>query len=300
MTGHDVYSYGVVSSSTLYGIRDAFPAPEGYAEIDEVCHMTGGEATNSSIVLSRLGASVKLDGNWLGDDDNGKRTKALLSDHGIDTERLSLRTGIKTVEEVVFAAGDTRTIFGTYVHLLEDKAWNMPTEDDILQAGVVCLDPFFAEPASRAARIAFESDIPVVTVDCVHDNPLLRHTSAIVIAESFLRENYGATDLVDVFEKYRDATGGLVIFSFGGQPIWYGRTGEAISQLEPFSVEAVDTTGGGDSFRAGIAYGFLRGWDDDAMIRFAAAVAAHFHMHLLEAFKPHDLAADQERVARHE
>jgi sugar/nucleoside kinase (ribokinase family) len=36
----------------------------------------------------------------------------------------------------------------------------------------------------------------------------------------------------------------------------------------------MDTTGGGDSFRAGIVYGFLEGWSDDKMVDFAAAVAA--------------------------
>jgi sugar/nucleoside kinase (ribokinase family) len=72
---HDVYSYGVVSSSTLCSIHGPFPSPEGYAEIDEVRYMTGGEAANSSIVLARLGVSVKLDGNWLGDDESGRRTK---------------------------------------------------------------------------------------------------------------------------------------------------------------------------------------------------------------------------------
>ncbi len=274
MTTHEVYSYGVVSHSTLYGIQGTFPAPEGYAEIDDVRRMTGGEATNSSIVLSRLGAKVKLDGNWLGDDDNGKCTKALLTDFGIDTDRLPLKNGIKTVREVVFAAEDTRTIFGTYVHLLEDRAWNMPNEDDIHQASVVCLDPFFAEPALQVARIAFEADVPIITVDCAYDDPLLRHVSAIVVAESFLHERYGGEDLRAVFEKYLAATSGLVIFSFGDKPVWYARSGEAVKESQPFRIEAVDTTGGGDSFRAGIAYGFLKGWDDDEMVQFAAAVAA--------------------------
>ena len=72
-------------------------------------HMTGGEAANSSIVLSRLGARVKLDGNWLGADGNGKRTKALLSEHQIDTSRLPLRKGYEGVQEVVFAAQGSRT-----------------------------------------------------------------------------------------------------------------------------------------------------------------------------------------------
>ena len=270
----DVYSYGVVSSSTLYSVRGAFPAAEGYAEIEDVRYMTGGEATNSSIVLSRLGARVKLDGNWLGADDNGKRTKELLSDYQVDTSRLPLREGYKGVQEVVFAAQGTRTIFGTYVRLLEDADWNTPEESDIRQAQVVCLDPFFGPPASRVAAVACDANIPVVTVDCAFDDPLLRQVSAVVIAESYVRERYADRNPEELFKEYQAATSGLVVFTFGDAPAWYARPGESVRTFQPYPVEAVDTTGGGDSFRAGIVYGFLKGWDDDRMIRFAAALAA--------------------------
>jgi sugar/nucleoside kinase (ribokinase family) len=195
MKTHDVYSFGVVSSSTLYSIQGAFPAPEGYAEIDNVQHVTGGEAANSSIVLSRLGVSVKLDGNWLGADDGGKRTKALLADYQIDTSRLPLKKDYEGVQEVVFAAKETRTIFGSYGRLLENAHWNAPHEEDVTQAKVICLDPFFGEASRRVADIGFQAGIPVVTVDCRHDDPLLPKTSAVVIAESFIRENYVDHDL---------------------------------------------------------------------------------------------------------
>lgn len=274
MKSYDVYSYGVVSSSTLYKIRGAFPAPEGYAEIDDVRHMTGGEAANSSIVLSRLGAQVKLDGNWLGADESGRRTKALLSDYQIDTSRLPLKKGYKGAQEVVFAAQGTRTIFGTYCRLLEDTAWNTPQQSDITQAKVICLDPFFAQPASRVAEIAFNADIPVVTVDCQYDNPLLRHSSAIVIAESYIRDNYAKREPEELFREYQAATSGLVIFTFGDAPVWYARPDETVKFFQPYSVDPVDTTGSGDSFRAGIVYGLLKGWDEDKTIDFAAAVAA--------------------------
>ena len=274
MKPYDVYSYGMVSSSTLYGIRGAFPTPEGYAEIEDVRHMTGGEAANSSIVLSRLGAQVKLDGNWLGADESGKRTKALLSDYQIDTSRLPLRKGYKGVQEIIFAAQGTRTIFGNYCRLLEDSAWNTPQESDITQAKVVCLDPFFVQPASRVAEIAFNANIPVVTVDCQYDDPLLRHASAVVIAESFIRDNYAKREPQDLFREYQAATSGLVIFTFGDAPVWYAKPEETIRFFQPYSVDPVDTTGGGDSFRAGIVYGFLKGWDEGRTIGFAAAVAA--------------------------
>jgi sugar/nucleoside kinase (ribokinase family) len=270
----DVYSYGVVSSSTLYGIRDAYPSAEGYAEIKDIQHMVGGEAANSSIVLSRLGVKVRLDGNWLGDNESGQRTKELLSGHGIDTSRLPLKSGFRGVQEAVIAAQDTRTIFGTYGQLLEGGSWNEPVEQDITSAKVVSLDPFFADPARRAAQIAFNAGIPVVTVDCRYDDPLLEHVSAVVVAESYIRENYPERDPEELFRQYQAVSNGLIIFTFGDAPVWYARPGESMRFFQPYSIDPVDTTGGGDSFRAGIVYGFLRGWDDDRTVAFAAAVAA--------------------------
>jgi sugar/nucleoside kinase (ribokinase family) len=274
MNTYDVFSYGMVSSSTVYSIRGGFPAAEGYAEIDDVRCSIGGEAANSSIVLSRLGVRVKLDGNWLGNDDGGRRTKALLSDYQIDTSRLPLIDGYEGVREVVFAAQRTRTIFGTYTRLLERADWNTPQESDIVQAKVICLDPFFARLAHRVAKIASNANIPVVTVDCRSDDPLLKHTSAVVISESYLRDNYSGTDLEDLFQEYQSATHGLVVFTFGDACIWYGGSGENVNFFQPYRIEAVDTTGGGDAFRAGIVYGFLKGWDERSIIEFAAAVAA--------------------------
>ncbi len=274
MSDHDVYSFGVVSASTLYTIRDAFPSVEGYAEILDERYMTGGEATNSSIVLSRIGARVKLDGNWLGDDDAGRRTRSILGDLGIDTTNLPLHTDHTTVREVLFAAGHTRTIFGTYVRMHEEARWNAPDGNDILQSSVVCLDPFFGDASRRAAKIAFDAEIPVVTVDCRHDDPLVAHTAAIVISESYLREHYADAELQDLFREYQRVAPGLVVFTFGDKESWFGRHNTEIRRLASYRVDAIDTAGAGDSFRAGVVYGFLKGWDDEQTVDFSAALAA--------------------------
>ena len=274
MSTYDVYSYGVVSSSTLYSTKGVFPDAEGYAEIDGIQYMVGGEAANSSIVLSRLGARVKLDGNWIGADAGGKRTKAILSDSQIDTSRLPLKEGYVGVQEVVFAAQATRTIFGTYDRLLDEASWNAPQEEDVLQAKVVCLDPFFKDASRRVAEISHHAGIPAVSVDCLYDDPLLKHLSAVVVSESYIRSEYRDRHVKDLFRDYQHATSGLVVFTFGDSPIWYARPGENATTFQPYAIDTVDTAGAGDSFRAGIVYGFLQGWDDRKTIEFAAAVAA--------------------------
>jgi sugar/nucleoside kinase (ribokinase family) len=244
MSDHDVYAFGVIAPSTLYGIKGAFPAPEGYAEIESTSAMIGGEAANSSIVLSRLGARVKLDGNWIGADDAGRQVKALLEQFRIDTSRLPLRDGYRGVREVVFTAQGTRTIFGTYVQLLENEDWNMP----------------------------------VVTIDCLPHEPLVNHASALVVSESFLRAKFPGRPLDAIFREYLRATSGLVIFTFGERGGWYGRAGQAMQTYPAYQVQAVDTTCAGDSFRAGIVFGILRRWDDTRLVDFAAAVAGQVCM----------------------
>ncbi|MEM9400926.1 MAG: carbohydrate kinase family protein [Pseudomonadota bacterium] len=252
----------------------SFPAVEGYGEIEAMEYMIGGEAANSSIVLARLGESVLLDGNWLGDDQAGNRTRNLLANNGIDTSRLQLRTDYSGVEEVIFAADGRRTIFGTYGSLLEKEEWNSPIESDVTASSVVSLDPFFRGPALTIAKTASKNDIPVVTVDCRHDDPLLPHVAAVVVAESFIREHYSQQNTEALLADYAAATDGLVIFTFGDKPIVYTRSGCKLRTTPPYSVQAVDTTGAGDSFRAGIVYGFLHGCDDDRMVDYASAVAA--------------------------
>lgn len=274
MNTFDVYSYGVVSSSTLYIFKGDFPSPDSYAEIDDVQYMVGGEAANSSIVLSRLGARVKLDGNWLGDDDRGKRTKAFLDGYSIDSSRISLRKGYQGVLEAVFAAEKTRTIFGRYGQLLEHEDWNMPMSEDIRRAKIVCLDPFFKKASLRVAEIAVDSGVPIVTIDCLHDDPLLRHISAVIISDNYIQWRYSDHQLEDLFQAYLNATDGLVVFTFGDDDIWYGRSGRAIEKIPAYTVDAIDTSAAGDSFRAGVVFGSLKGWEDSKTIRFAAAVAA--------------------------
>lgn len=274
MSDFDVYSFGVVSSSTLFRIKGEFPGPDGYAEIVDMLHMTGGEAANSSVVLARLGARVKLDGNWLGSDDEGRRTKAMLDELRIDTSRLPLKEDYKGVQEIVFAAKGTRTIFGTYIRLQEDGAWNQPREEDIGSASVVNVDPFFGAASLSTAEMGHRAGKPVVTVDCRYDDPLLEHTTVAVIAESFLRDNYAEDDLEDVFRRYQQTGASLVIFTFGENAIWYARDEEPANTARSYSIEPVDTAGAGDSFRAGIVYGLLQGWDDERMVDFAAALAA--------------------------
>ena len=274
MKAFDVYAYGVIASSELHLLSMPFPLPDNYAEIAETHFMTGGEALNSAIVLSRLGLSVQLDGNWIGDTPAGERLLATIRRYGIDTQRLNVMKGFAGVREIVFSDERSRTIFGNYVELLSTtRKWNIPQKADLAKARIVCVDPPFQAESALVGTYAVELGIPFVSIDCPYNHELSSAAATVIISGEFRNSQYPQAELFELFVEYQQRAQGLVVFTVGDDFILYGRRGAAVRQFKPYHVKVIDSAGAGDSFRAGVIYGMLQLWSDDQTIHYAAAVA---------------------------
>lgn len=91
----DVYCFGHVSTGRILRLRDAYPAADGYGEVVENLENHAGEATGSALVLARLGLRVRLEGNWIGDNEPCRRTLAFLESRGIDVSGLRVKPGTR-------------------------------------------------------------------------------------------------------------------------------------------------------------------------------------------------------------
>ncbi|MBE2200768.1 MAG: carbohydrate kinase family protein [Anaerolinea sp.] len=274
MKEFDVYAYGVIASSELHLLSMAFPLPDGYAEIAESHFMTGGEALNSAIVLSRLGVSVQLDGNWIGDTPVGQRLLATIHHYGIDARRLRVEPGFAGVREIVFSDEHSRTIFGNYVDLLSTtRKWNIPQKADLAKARIVCVDPPFHAESALVGAYAVELGVPFVSIDCPFDQELSRAAAAVILSGEFRNRQYPQAELSELFAEYQQRAQGLVVFTVGDDAILYGRRESPIRQFKPYPVKVIDSAGAGDSFRAGVIYGMLQQWEDEQTIQYAAALA---------------------------
>ncbi len=293
----DVYCFGHVSTGVVLRLRDRYPAPDGYAEVAEVLENHAGEATGTALVLAQFGVSVALEGNWIGDNPACRRTLDFLRQRGIDCSGLRVVPDYAGVTEVVISDGHTRTVFGRYCDLLfTTRQWDDPDPRKIAAARLVSVDSTFGEATLAAARQAAAAGIPVVTYDARHDSELAANAAALIISAEFLRREYPvAADDEDeraaLFDRYLACCPGLVAFTAGAGPIWWGRRrpgdgarppiapGGATEpgrrhELASFRVTVVDSAGAGDSFRGGLIYGMLQGWSDAESVRFAAATAA--------------------------
>jgi sugar/nucleoside kinase (ribokinase family) len=269
----DVYAYGVIAPSTLIELDGRFPPEAGYAEIGSIHPSFGGEAAGSAYVLARLGVTTKLSGNRLGSDRASQRVIGLLSAAGVDCSTVA-RDADPPVTEIVFSTERERTVFGTYGKMRADQAWTEPSRDDIRSSRIVCLDPFFGDASDSAARWCREVGVPYVTVDANPDSEIARHAEALIISEEFAERTSDGGDPRDLLDTYLGRCRGLVILTRGSRPLFYGRPGGPPRQFAPFSVEARDTAGAGDSFRAGVIYGLLQQHSDERIVTTASAVAA--------------------------
>lgn len=214
----DVYAYGVIASSTLYLLEADFPAKSGYAEFVKKYKNIGGEAANSALVLARLGLKVKLDGNWINPDEDADFLKNVFNDNQVNITSVSFRN-CSGPKEMLVVDTNSRTIFGTYGQLSQEKSWNMPREADIANASLVCLDPFFENASLQVVEAAVKHQKPIITVDCKFDDPIFLVADVTIISEEFLLDAYPGQEINEITRKYLNNTKGSVIFTFGSKEI---------------------------------------------------------------------------------
>jgi sugar/nucleoside kinase (ribokinase family) len=111
-------------------------------------------------------------------------------------------------------------------------------------------------------------------VDCKFDDPVYLAADVAIISAEYLRDTYPDHRIPAITRAYKENASGLVIFTFGHKEIIYGSRDEEYKTFTPHAINPVDTTGAGDSFRAGIIYGLLKKWSSRETIAFASALAA--------------------------
>lgn len=280
----------MVHPSLVYLLTSDYSYPEanGYGEVERVLPSVGGEAVNTAIMLSKLGIRTKLDGTWI-IKDKESQINHLLAPFDIDTTRLRT-TELNGASEILIADGQNRTCFGNFDTYKKDgKKWNSPNIEDIKNASIVALDPFFDDDTYFVANTCMDFNIPYVTLDSDYDDILGQQAEVLIISQDHRDWNYPRVNPEELFIKYTENCKGLIIFTFGSSDMWYARSGEIRKSKQPFKIDPVDTTAAGDTYRAGIIYGLLNNMPDDEMITFANAVSACVCLSVPHALNATDL-----------
>lgn len=274
---YEVYMHGQILGTHSFLLKGEFLQPDEYLEIKAKYFLPGGETGTAATVLSSLGATVKIDGTHIGTE-VAPLLKEFYNDKTVDLSSLYFDSDYEGLMDYVVIAGSVRSPMGVFQSLYEDvakKRWNMPKEEDIKNCKVAAIDPYFMEETQAAAELCVRHNKPFVTIDCRHDSYLHKHCAVNVVSKECTgSEQYKHKSIEEIYELLTDNTDGLVVITRGEKDMVYGRKGQPIKKMKPFSVEVKSTLGAGDTFKAGCVYGLLNDMSDDEIVRFASACSA--------------------------
>lgn len=271
---------GQCSWDTL-ALVESYPGADTKAEALKWCEQGGGPVATACAALSALGAEARFMG-VVGDDTEGRRIIASLESDGVDASGTLVREASSSQSAFIAVEQTTarRTIF-----------WRRPTgeplsfdelpEDFLEGAKMLMLDGLMNEVSMAAATRARDRGVPVM-VDAGRVRQGMLELCAlsdhVVGSEDFARglgyrDGMNEADETDFFMELSSRFPGHLTITFGPAGSVTVSGGNVI-RTPAYKVDAVDTTGAGDVFHAGYAYGVMSGWDIDKSVRFATVAAA--------------------------
>jgi sulfofructose kinase len=277
MSKWDVVGMGANSVDFVH-LLPGYPQPFGsFAKmrIEKQDILCGGQTATAMCACAKLGLKAKYAG-VTGTDDNGRRVRRELERRGIDLSDVIIRDAQNQFAVILVdeTTGDRIVLWDRDEKLIMRER-DIPVES-IAAARVLHVDDVDQNAAIRAAHVAREAGVAVTSdIDRITDRTgeLIAAVTIPIFAEHVPPQVTGINDPERALRKLRDTHDGLLCVTLGDRGA-IALDGDAAHYVPAFQVNALDTTGAGDVFRAGFIHALLRGVATDEVLRFANAAAA--------------------------
>jgi len=271
----DVFGLGQ-SCWDYIGEIDSYPPPDSKCEMSVVIEVGGGPVATALIALARWGLRCTFSGVF-GDDVYGRQMIDDFRQEGVDTSGALIRD--QASSQIAFIVTEKKSARRTIFWRRPDGDPPMPAELDfqhLKQSRLFYTDGLFIDAAVAAARNARAAGIPVLV-----DAGTLRERSLeltpfsdyYIVARPFARALTNSDDPHKACLELQKMGPKVVGVTLGAQGSLILDREEWI-ETPAYKVESVDTTGCGDVFHAGIAFGVLQGWSLEKTADFASWAAA--------------------------
>ncbi len=258
------------------------PQPGQEVFVDNMMMHVGGGAALFSISLAKLGVRVAFNG-VLGSDGYGHYIRESFAEYGIDTRMVQTSKVHNTGISIAFNP-DTDRSFITYAGSNMELQVDKLDLDQVAQGRHVHVTGYKGrrnhEQYVALARTLKEKEV-TLSCDVGWDDSgewdkgvfeLMRHFDVFLMNETEALHYTGMENIEDSLRYMGDYCGHVVV-KLGAEGAISMKDG-LLTRLPGYSVEAVDTTGAGDSFNAGYLFGFLSGMDVESSLRYGNACGA--------------------------
>lgn len=237
--------------------------------------LCGGQTATTLCACASFGLRTAYAG-VVGTDPEGRLMRETLAARGIDVQHVfeHATTTRGSVILVDRATGDRI--------VLSDRNARLHFEPGEIPPGLIAagrwvhVDDVDEEAAIQAAVLATAAGVPVTSdIDKIktHTETLVRSVTYPIFDDQVPLVLTGERDGERALRKLRRVNGGLLCMTLGEDGA-LALDGDRTHHSPAFKVDAKDTTGAGDVFRAGFIYGLLQGWKVPELLRFANAAAA--------------------------
>ncbi|TRZ40299.1 ribokinase [Niallia circulans] len=233
----------------------------------------GGKGANQAVAAARLGAEVNMIG-CVGVDEFGEKIITNLADNGVDTTYVERVTHTETgTAHITLAEGDNSIIVvkgaNDYVTPdLVERALNTIIASDI----VLIQQEIPEETVEYVAEICFANDVPLL----LNPAPARPISKEVIERAAYLTPNESEAAILfkdkNIAEVFKEFPNKLLVTEGQNGVRYYD--GEKERLIPAYSVEAVDTTGAGDTFNAAFAVAVAEGKSMEDSIRFANRAAS--------------------------
>jgi sugar/nucleoside kinase (ribokinase family) len=241
----------------------------------------GGSVGNTLVTLASFGYKIALCG-CVGEDEYGDFYDKDLKLHNIHSSIVKKKA--KTGQALIFITPDCQRTFITYLGAAAMLSVDDINDEAIKQSRYLYLSGYEllnTEVAMHALKVAKENNVKIV-VDLAgpqviqHNREYFRNIvkkyATVILGnekEAHCLMSMETIDALDEMAKYVNVA--IVTRSQHGSLI---KSGGNLYEIPSTKVEAVDTTGAGDLYAAGILYGLLSGKDLYTTGRIASIISA--------------------------
>lgn len=257
----------------LVAVATRFPAPGETISGERFVTVPGGKGANQAVAASRLGAEVSMVGK-VGRDGFGDQLLAVLQQEGVDTRHVGRVEGASGVALITVSGGENSIVVvpgANHALLPEDIA----AAEEVLASADVILTQLEIPLATVQAvlAVAARHGVPVI-LNPAPAQPLpadlLAQCALITPNEHELgtvlgRPGEGMHTLLPLLP-------GKVVMTHGKHGAWHARPDGSLYHQPGFAVQAVDSTGAGDTFNGALAAFLPQGLE--IAMRHAAAAGA--------------------------
>ncbi len=241
---------------------------------DQFSTIPGGKGANQAVAAAKLGADVQMIGR-IGDDLFGQEYLNHFMKLGISTENVEPVTDEKTgIASITVYEGDNKIIVVPGANNFLTPEVVDDHKEDIIKSDWLLLQlEIPLESVEKSLEIAYKNGVKVI----LNPAPFHKIPKDWIKMATYLTPNqYEAAQLLDLYKKDEKLLNNLkekLVITKGsaGVVIFEGNKEQSIPALK---VEAVDTTGAGDTFNGALAVGLSEGKSLREACQFAARAAA--------------------------